>query len=736
MFPDRLSGFAAFFTPHWFNLGKVMRVSGGRPVDYDIALSGDFAYQGMSAWPAWTNFLMWSPLPELHDKVLKFDPYGAGIDHRYLGMLTLPLLFVALLNAADNRYILVTFMTFALCILFIAYTVQNLALLPLIENFPVMQNLRTMSNTMPREGPSIMVMLLSGLGLDALMKGADDKPETSSIPPWVFAAMLLGMIAVGFSAAVLGASSEGAPVRGALTHMGIYLAISSLLCFLLLFARLAAARAICLALLVIAFVDLTISASAYWKRGKVWFANEGVHSYPTAQTIGPISSPDQNWPGSYRGFIHNLAGVPLYGMKTWLVLEYRPEWQPVLVNWSADSRRMLAYPSFQFFSNAAYVPFDTIRTIDSIPVPGPLHAYQLSLDGMSIEAADGPHIPIRTGAPVGSIDGVAADATSVKFSGWAVDKKANSVPERIVVFAGERFWMGRQTGVERPDIATAFGDAYRFSGFSITSRKLPPDQRIGIRAFALMHDGTARELAYPATGFPFSHDGRPANNPLPTLDEAKRRAIQSFYIHDEAATNGLVGAGHLLKDVPVTILKFTPNTVRVRVSAPLDSFMVSNDNYDRFWIATVDGSRVPIYPANYTYKAIRLPAREHIVEWNYDPWPVKMMWLGFYVTLAGFTITWFLWHRRQAYFGEAVAQGVYASTDPISKTGWTKGVLTSWWLVCYIVVACLTLMFQIWIRTGYCVGTVACSISLSKAIIWSIVWPLSWLVYLAGVALH
>jgi hypothetical protein len=177
------------------------------------------------------------------------------------------------------------------------------------------------------------------------------------------------------------------------------------------------------------------------------------------------------------------------------------------------------------------------------------------------------------------------------------------------------------------------------------SRALPPDQRVGIRVFALMHDGSARELAY-AAGYPFSRDGGPANNPLPTLEQIRQRAVESFYVHDQNANAGLTGKGQLLKDVPVTILSFSPNTVRVRVNAPSDLFMVSNDNYDRFWTATVDGSPVPIYRANYTYKAVRLPAGEHVVDWHYNPWPVKVMWLWFYATLAMFGGAWLLWHRR------------------------------------------------------------------------------------------
>lgn len=57
---------------------------------------------------------------------------------------------------------LLAFLIFAICALFIIYTSANLALLPILEKFPIFQNIRTMSNVMPREGPSIMTMLLAG----------------------------------------------------------------------------------------------------------------------------------------------------------------------------------------------------------------------------------------------------------------------------------------------------------------------------------------------------------------------------------------------------------------------------------------------------------------------------------------------------------------------------------------------------------------------------------------------
>jgi len=62
------------------------------------------------------------------------------------------------------------------------------------------------------------------------------------------------------------------------------------------------------------------------------------------------------------------------------------------------------------------------------------------------------------------------------------------------------------------------------------------------------------------------------------------------------------------------------------------------DSFDRFWEARVNGSATPVYRANFDFKAIRLPAGKSIVEWVYNPYPVKYGWIAFYMifmTLLG-----------------------------------------------------------------------------------------------------
>jgi hypothetical protein len=48
----------------------------------------------------------------------------------------------------------------------------------------------------------------------------------------------------------------------------------------------------------------------------------------------------------------------------------------------------------------------------------------------------------------------------------------------------------------------------------------------------------------------------------------------------------------------------------------------------------------------------------------------------------------------------------------------------------YVAMACLTLIFQIWVRWDVCGN--ACTISFAKAVVWAVIWPASWIVYLAG----
>ena len=49
----------------------------------------------------------------------------------------------------------------------------------------------------------------------------------------------------------------------------------------------------------------------------------------------------------------------------------------------------------------------------------------------------------------------------------------------------------------------------------------------------------------------------------------------------------------------------------------------------------------------------------------------------------------------------------------------------------YVAIGLLTLVFQLWVRSGACGDD--CTASYGKAVVWAALWPLSWIVYLKGV---
>ncbi|MBN2085881.1 MAG: hypothetical protein JW748_11730 [Anaerolineales bacterium] len=62
-----------------------------------------------------------------------------------------------------------------------------------------------------------------------------------------------------------------------------------------------------------------------------------------------------------------------------------------------------------------------------------------------------------------------------------------------------------------------------------------------------------------------------------------------------------------------------PNAVRIVVEFPADGYLVLADMNDRGWSAFLDGERVPVLQADYVFRAVRVPAGKHSVEYLYQP---------------------------------------------------------------------------------------------------------------------
>jgi hypothetical protein len=71
--------------------------------------------------------------------------------------------------------------------------------------------------------------------------------------------------------------------------------------------------------------------------------------------------------------------------------------------------------------------------------------------------------------------------------------------------------------------------------------------------------------------------------------------------------------------IPAVIEEYDSEKVRVKASSPQGGWLILSDLYYPGWEATCDGRPAEILPANYLFRAIRIPAGTHTVEYIYRP---------------------------------------------------------------------------------------------------------------------
>ncbi|MDP3998068.1 MAG: YfhO family protein [bacterium] len=71
-------------------------------------------------------------------------------------------------------------------------------------------------------------------------------------------------------------------------------------------------------------------------------------------------------------------------------------------------------------------------------------------------------------------------------------------------------------------------------------------------------------------------------------------------------------------DGRVEIKNYTPNEVKIEVEQDKPQLLLLSDNYYPGWKAFMDGKETKIYRANYTFRAVTVPAGKHQIEFIYD----------------------------------------------------------------------------------------------------------------------
>jgi hypothetical protein len=98
----------------------------------------------------------------------------------------------------------------------------------------------------------------------------------------------------------------------------------------------------------------------------------------------------------------------------------------------------------------------------------------------------------------------------------------------------------------------------------------------------------------------------------------------------------------------VTVTRYTPTRVDIRVQAERGGYLVLNDAYYPGWRATVNGDETDIYRANVLFRAVQVPAGESDVVFEFVPqtWYSALFAGGLFwpVVLSGGA--WWVWRTR------------------------------------------------------------------------------------------
>jgi Bacterial membrane protein YfhO len=169
------------------------------------------------------------------------------------------------------------------------------------------------------------------------------------------------------------------------------------------------------------------------------------------------------------------------------------------------------------------------------------------------------------------------------------------------------------------------------------------DTILNVRSLNLIDDG--RQMAFPIT--PDSRIERVDFFDMKLYD--RHDALPRAYLVDRAVVLDDAGAADRLADPTfdprgeavlapgasaqpmngarggaVAIIEVDePERVRIAVRAAGDSYLVLSDSWYPGWNAAVDGIEAPIERANILFRAVRVPAGEHVVEFRYQPSSVR-----------------------------------------------------------------------------------------------------------------
>lgn len=154
---------------------------------------------------------------------------------------------------------------------------------------------------------------------------------------------------------------------------------------------------------------------------------------------------------------------------------------------------------------------------------------------------------------------------------------------------------------------------------------VPPDFNLDSQKFSLVYDGEVK--IYLNTGY-FARAFLISNYVIEEKKEERLKILQNPSFNPTSTLILQDEVNYPIKDIDkssVKIVDYQPNEVKIKVNATNECFLVLSDNYFSGWKAFVNEKLTPIYLANHTFRAVRVPKGESQVLFKYQP---KSVYIG------------------------------------------------------------------------------------------------------------
>jgi uncharacterized membrane protein YfhO len=90
-------------------------------------------------------------------------------------------------------------------------------------------------------------------------------------------------------------------------------------------------------------------------------------------------------------------------------------------------------------------------------------------------------------------------------------------------------------------------------------------------------------------------------------------------VQEEMSAGTSLTAGVTVETDTATVLSYASDDVNVQTVTVHERYLIVSDTYYPGWQAEIDGTSTPLMQANYLFRAVRVPAGNHLVRFVFRP---------------------------------------------------------------------------------------------------------------------